>query len=224
MPESSFEVLERISEAIALFDGEQTAAAGPLYPKGADALGKVFSFAQVGTGVRADGSTGWTAQNGEWTDLKVALATGSEVDLAVRVVGSTANARTVLSALWSHLAPAQRGLDDLGILIDRTTEIVRLPFGFEEMFPEAGVLRNAVLEQLDGGHTKPALNPIFRFHIEITTAVAARAVSRNLTIEPRAIGRPGKNVFYTQSPLPSDDHERLIDELVRRVLRRRSSA
>jgi hypothetical protein len=204
-----------VSQCFALFEGDQPDAAGPFYRDVAEKFGKQFDFAEIAPGTRADGTIVWVANHGRSGAFRIERAQGSLSDLVVDVVGTTHDARAALNAVWEHLsskAGQRQPLDRLATICDQTTAVVVLDVDFTRFMPVAAALRDAAIQSLVDS-VRPLRAPLFRFTIDIPVSISGRNVSRSVTFEPRATASPGRRVFYTQSPLPSEEHLKLIERI-----------
>ncbi len=163
----------------------------------------------------------WMASFGEWKrgdrGLKIYNAMGGSRDLSVMVDGDSAAAGDLLDAVWKALNQGRGGappkLEDRGLLYHLTTAVVRLPKAFTEFFPPARVLRDAAREALERAGLSPPTDPAFRFSIDVTSAWSGLSVPLEVRFEPRVGTKSEDRVFFTSSPLRSEEHLALLERL-----------
>lgn len=205
------------------FTCDQSRARAPLGLRVAELLGARGSFAEIGVTL-ADRAT-WLARAGTWKlsaerNLLVDKALGHESDIAVEVTGDTRDARDVLDALWAALGeiagePPRSVDESLGTFSYQTTAVVELPKTLDELFPQVALLARQLRDRLPAKSLEPEGSQRFRVAIPITFAVGARTVERSLVIEPRFSAKTADRIYYTMSPLPSDEHLALLEDLCR---------
>lgn len=225
-----------VSEAAVVFDGgEQFAADLPSYNAGQELLQKHFGFAQIATVQQGDQLL-WQAQKGQLQlgqrTLIVDSAKGSPRLLGIAVRGKTADAFDVLQELWTRLVERERTLNpttsetgqaateagriqSLGRPIVHTIAVVKLPFRVEQLFPQAEFLREQVKDGVDTSF-RISREPTVRFSFELRLewGLAHRNLTSQVTFEPRVGDKLDSRLFFTRSPLPSDEHMKVVERFV----------
>lgn len=180
-------------------------------------LGETFDFTEIGTATRNDQADVWTARRGKikrgGESVVIHAAQGHELDLTVEVLGDSAAADGALEAVWQSLAGASAPpLGTISELRHRTTAILHLPIAFSAAFPLGAMVREHVLGMI--GKTEKLRPVLPRFSIEIVAMLGPRAVNRSVTFEPRATTSLDKRIWYTMSPLRSEDHAKLLEHVL----------
>ena len=210
------------SQVSALFDVDEEVVLGALVENIAQPFAEAFRLSQVVGATQSDGTMIWVATVGEFRQGSAPIAinqiSGNTNELSVVVRGTSDDAVVALKEVWKTLSVLAnrpvRDLEAISTLVYVTTLTVELPLSFERIFPAAQVLRKSVLSRLGDQLVRnpDAVQP--RFSIELPLTYGKRDVPRKLTFEPRVTGKPGLHVFWTQSPLRSEEHVKLIEELL----------
>lgn len=229
-----------ISEAGVVFDGgEQFAADLPSYPAGQEVLQQRFEFAQIAQGQQSN-TLIWLANKGQCKigerTFIIDSANGNSRKLSVGVHGKSAEAFDVLQELWTRLVECERSLthpgpaesaggrpepvgriQSFGQTFVVTTAVVKLPFRVEQLFPQADFLREEVKNALDTTF-RISREPTVRFSLDVRLdwGTSQRNVTSTITFEPRAGDKLDSKVFFTRSPLSSDDHLKIVESFVAR--------
>jgi hypothetical protein len=222
-----------IAEVGIVLRGNHMAAALPLFLTHADELGNKFRFPAIEQ-AQAEGQLFWVARNGECRLsserlLKIDSARGNARLLFAAVRGHTKDALDVLEEIWAQLSEMAKrsplpGADErlcrvseLGVQLLRTTAEVELPLSFEQLFPAAAFLRKEIEERLGSSNDDVRIHPVPRFSIALQREVGSIRADTRLTIEPRAGESAGSRIFFTSSPLDSNEHLRLLEDLCAQV-------
>ncbi len=147
--------------------------------------------------------------------IQVKSASVTNVELAVTVIGHTPDAIDAVTELWSKLGDAaeEQGEFDSepGDWNYRTTAVVHSKELLPRMFPGIAVVQSAIRSSSQ----KLSLEPQAPFRIDVIASGAAHGLptAPSFVIEPRVAAKPEDHVYFTQSPLPSDEHLRLLETL-----------
>jgi hypothetical protein len=147
---------------------------------------------------------------------------GNENELGVFVEGTSEDALDLLREIWSVLSElAEEELstldESLGAVAYITTAVVRMPKTHRELFPGVELLARYTRQGLrDPVIGVPGVEA-FRVETRCTVPVGAISVERATIIEPRFTAKADDRIFFTQSPLRSDLHITMLEDLCRSV-------
>jgi hypothetical protein len=99
----------------------------------------------------------------------------------------------------------------LGTAVYESTATIKADREFSDFFPTAAILRDGVQERLPPAQMRSA-DPMFRFAVELPMTVGRRILSGRVIFEPR-YSADNPHVFFTSSPLRSDQHLGLLELL-----------
>ncbi|MBK6465357.1 MAG: hypothetical protein IPF92_30785 [Myxococcales bacterium] len=206
-----------------VFAGDNRCLERPFLPGVGATLAK--KFAAVNFSVNGDLGL-WSVREGQVVfgerSLRLHTLIGGANELAATVEGTTADARDVLREAWTHIVSlADEPMSELssipGADATSTVAVVRLPVLPEELFPPLTVLMARTRACLGTAMVEgPGQRP-FSFTVPITVAIGGLNVQRDLRIEPRATARDTDRVYFTTSPLPSEDHLEMLRAVVASV-------
>jgi hypothetical protein len=221
------------AEAHVHFESDQAWADGPLYEKGVEAFGNAGKFRQMSAGMDEKQGRFWLGENGlleiAGRPLRIETVLGSRRTLALSADGVESSERLLDALETLRIAcrdayalvggriskSSDLQISSLGVVTFRTVAIVRFPRTFEQYVPQAstwaGCLRNRLQAR---GEEVVAFAPA-RFRWDVTVRRGGRQVQSEFILEPRTGTKSDERVFFTQSPLPADEHVRLIEELAR---------
>lgn len=210
------------SEVVLIFDADEPAALTVFGRDNADAFGQEYGFAQVGE-LEAEGSRAplWGAFRGqlkrpEGKPIRIEQVRGSATDMVVQVDGGSPEALYALDAVWRSLCKLHgvtiTSPEDLGTRMFNTVAVVELQVTFEALFPAAKTLRDAVVSRLERGPFSLRERVQHRYGFDLSVSVGHRRIPRRVTVEPRATATD-EHVFWTQSPLPSEEHLAMLEAL-----------
>lgn len=214
----SVEVQRTIATATRLFFADRIRGAVPLRSDGGAHLAKRFDPIEIGlqTGERPV----WVGRKGQCKlgDRRIVIEQmhGNEHELGVGVDGSTGDAIDVLREVWTHLGDFEKhgeaSIDDVpGDFAYTTTLVFVASKEYGEVLPLIRQARSGVLDKLH----RPIVDDGVMFKIEIPFAVALGGITSTqvFRLEPRFTARAQDRVYFSQSPLNSDDHLSLIESL-----------
>jgi len=206
------------------FRHDQPASVLPLRSDVSQKIGEQFCFASIA----AVGEVRWEAQSGTLPGggTHVNWARGDLRNLTASVEGDSAAAEKAVRALWAALrshAPQPtlgeyRPPEDIsaaGVLLPGTTAVVRLPIGWEGLFPVARDLaadaRKRMPKMLPGRES-----PVYSLSFRVVFLADNTPMTGKFTLEPRAETALEDRVFYTESPLDSTAHFAMLEGLCAR--------
>lgn len=154
--------------------------------------------------------------------IAVTAVTGSAHELTVIIEGSTEDARDVLADVWTKLGETEADggtalTDFQGTYGVQTTAIVRLPVVCTELIPPLGAMMAFAKERLGSVVLVPEGALPFQLRIPLSIAVRGATTERALVIEPRFTSLIADRVYFTVSPLASDEHLEMLERVVETV-------
>src|SRR6266851_4056946 len=227
MPEVKVRKLS--SEFGIAFTGDQSVAGVPSFGSLGEEFAKKLNLSQLGVGDQA-GQTVWFGIKGLLpgkAPIRIEALRGNELLLFVTVDGNTATARDALQRVWQvalevarnaypgvYDDPTLEKVEALGKPFVSTIAIVELPATFEQIFPNIGILYKTALSGLQkrGLLVQP---PAYHVSVDLATSVGAGPTTFKLQIEPRLNSDLGDRVFWSQSPLSSDEHLDMLEAIAK---------
>jgi hypothetical protein len=215
----------RCSAAVTfVFKADQPRCTVPFNPESAAVFEKKLSLVNVQY-LPTDQSIFWVYSKGycklsEKRKLAMGPIQASENEISVTVEGSSEDAIDVLQEVWSTLGELAEvepvRLDEtLGSFAYATTAVVELPKTHAELFPGLAVLARHTREGVGDSRIGVPGVDFFRVETRTTFAVGALSAERATVIEPRFTSKAEDRIFFTQSPLKSDLHMAMLEELCR---------
>jgi hypothetical protein len=146
---------------------------------------------------------------------------GNELQLLVAVDGETADAIDVLQEVWAALCEQggeePSAVGSLATLGFGTTAVVELPFTYQTLMPGAAVLEEYAARAI-GWRGAPLGGSAFRFSMPVSLHIGTNDVLHEMVIEPRFTSAPKDRVYFTASPLKTEDHEAMLTALCDRMI------
>lgn len=213
--------VERLqSTASFLFAADCRRTQLPFLVEHAEQFAGEFQAAEVG--VRLEKRPTWILQQGQaaFNDRSVIVAqiAGAATELSVTVEGDTLTALDVLKDAWTALGglagEAEVELRDQGVFHYQTVAIVTLERTAIELFPALGVMIECAQAHLPGASSDLENAPRFRIELALQGPLGGANVTRRFGIERRYSATAKDRVFYTISPLKSDEHIEFLRKLV----------
>lgn len=219
---SKVEIISEVSETLVIFrKGDQPPLAVPIFTDVLEAFARQLQAAEHAFEVFL-GHPSWRLERFPLTigqkRIAVDSARGNIISLHVSVIGPTPVALDALEEIWQRVhslsdakAPEAR-VTSLGTVVHSTTTTVRLPVTVEKFFPIKAIAENGLR-----GLTADGLrirDTDLRFKIAVKFEAEAHPLTQELIFEPRTLAKTSERVFYVRSPLPSEKHRQLLDELV----------
>lgn len=208
-----------LASVVRVFHADRVRAAAPLRSDGARLLADRFD--PVDVGIQAGDRPAWVARKGrcQLGERRILIEEmhGNEHELGVTVDGSTADAIDVLREVWTQLGAfdeaGETALDEApGVMTFMTTMVFKADRSYRELFPPLAVARREVakslaLPQLDDGE-------MFKIQLMFTVSISG-ITTANLAfhLERRDTSRAEDCVYWSRSPLKSEDHLALIEKL-----------
>lgn len=159
---------------------------------------------------------------GEQRKLQLGFVQGNENEIGVHVEGTTEDAIDALREIWFAIGEIAEekevALDEsLGTFAYSTTAVVQLSRTYRELFPGLELIARHTREGLGASLMGAPGVEQFRIESHVRSAVGALAVDRATIIEPRFTSKAEDRIFFTQSPLRSDLHKAMLEDLCRSV-------
>lgn len=207
-----------LASAIRVFHADRVRAAAPLRAEGARHLARRFD--PIDVGAQAGERPLWMARKGgcKFGDRRIAIEEmhGNENELGVTVDGSTGDAIDVLREVWTHLGAfdeaGETALDEApGITTWSTTTVFSSPKPYGDVLPLAAMARQEIIKKLavpylDDGEP-------FKLEIPFTLSISGVTTTQSFSIERRFTARAEDRVYWSRSPLNSEDHLTLLETL-----------
>lgn len=213
-------VQRTLASAIRVFHADRVRAAAPLRADGAKHIAKRFD--PIDVGIQAGDRPLWVARKGacRFGDRRIAIEEmhGNENELGVTVDGSTGDAIDVLRELWTHLGAfddaGETALDEApGLTTWSTTMVFSSSKHYADVLPFVAAARQQIARVL----AVPSLNDGEPFKVEIpfTLSISGVTTTQSFSIERRFTARADDRVYWSRSPLNSEDHLALLETLFR---------
>lgn len=216
--------------------GEEIVSALGLYPLANEAIQQAFRFREMLLGDTA-GIPTWVGNEGTIRigkrEYRIDALRGHSRMLVVGVLAETEEARDVLQACFERLRQIERtefgsqedpsgeaaGLPvgSRGAPFTSTTAIVRLPFKFEDLVPNAAFLVDHVTDRLKVEGKRIGKPPEYHLNWQIQVDIGPKNLNQAMAIEPRAGDAQDAQLFFTRSPLSTTDHFDMLEKLCARV-------
>jgi hypothetical protein len=221
----SVEVVRLLSMAGYLFAADNQRTQRPFVPEIGTGLAKEFGAADfvVQPGERPN----WFVRQGaiKFSDkrqITVSVIAGGAHELTATVEGSSEDARDVLLEAWSRMGELAGETECVftdypGSHANMTTAIVRLPVTCTTLIPPLKIMSDYAKAKLGGILLEVPGALSFRLSIPLSLAVRGMRVERHLVIEPRFTALTDDRVYYTSSPLASDEHLEMLRLVVERT-------
>lgn len=212
-------VQRTLARVIRVFHADRLRAAAPLRSDGAKLLADKFD--PVDVGIQAGDRPAWVARKGrcQLGDRRILIEEmhGNEQELGVTVDGSTADAIDVLREIWTHLGTfdeaGETALEEApGVMTFMTTMVFKADRSYRELFPPLAIARREIVKSL----ALPQLDDGEMFKIQLIFTVSVSGITTtNLAfqLERRDSSRAEDCVYWSRSPLKSEDHLALIDTI-----------
>ncbi len=221
MSAKAIEVVRLQTTASYVFAADNARARAPFDQDVGVALAKEFFAADVV--VQAGERPVWVARQGtckfsEKRRIVCGSLIGSAHELTVSAEGPTEDAKDVLNELWSKLGEVTgessvNMTDFPGVFVFGTTAIVRVPGGFDSAFPGINRVHECARAKLGKALVQRPDVVQFRIDIPVEFAVRGLNVRRSFVIEPRFTALTDDHIFFTVSPLNSNDHIEMLEQL-----------
>lgn len=217
---SAVEVKRLQSTASFLFAADSARLQLPFLVEGGKHLAEEFKAAEVG--VRPGERATWVVQQGEASfngrPVVVNQIAGTSTELSVTVEGDTPTALDVLRDAWTSLGTIagepEVDLRDQGVFHYQTVAIVRLERTAFELFPVLATMVECAGGLGVASTTELETAPRFRIELVVQGPVGGAHVVRKFGIERRVSSTTTDRIFYTTSPLRSDEHLAFLEKLL----------
>jgi hypothetical protein len=196
------------------------------------ALAKKLNAAEVS--VHSMDRPFWVLRQGvvrfsEQRSVTVSTLAGGAHEFTAIVEGSTADAVDVLREAWALIGElTDEAASDLsqvaGSFSNSTTAILKLSMDYAELLPPVDVMMGFVRDKLGAAVMEAPGSQRFRLQVPVSVSVRGLTIERNLVIEPRFTSLASDRIYFTVSPLDSEDHVEMIRQVVRRARRRRETS
>jgi hypothetical protein len=161
---------------------------------------------------------------GESPLINIGNAQGNDLYLAVNVDGNSDVAERALGHVWKTLVRIARedypdaypdasdDIQSLGRREDATTAVVELPLTFNALFPSFARMCEAAQQHLgrDG-----VVAPQPQVALTLQYMVGGALATGVITIAPRHGETPESRIVFSNSPLPSDVHLKMLEQICR---------
>ena len=228
MPGSQIEMLT--AEANVRFDADENVLIAPFFETGAAEFAKAGPFTTIGAGMNQLGAV-WSAQGGTMAfganHLLLEEAYGNKRILGIKTNGY-ATREQLLDVLQSLLVNCHRAyavvkglssesvgpvptVQTLGPVLFGTTAVLRLPKEFADYVGMARPMTEFVETRLKKNWV--IVGSQFNFGVTIQFRADSKLIGGKVTFEPRVETDTKERIFFTESPLPPNEHLALIDAL-----------
>lgn len=219
---SAVEILRCQATAQVAFSADQRRCLVPFDQEHSGKLGERFHFADALMQQTGDQIL-WQYRKGfcklsDTRKIAIDTAGGYELELRATVEGPTPDAIDVLRELWAALGELATEepieIDEsIGTFGYYTTAIVRLPKTYRELFPALDFMARFTREHIGAPPAGPQGVETFHAQTRMSFAIGANQVERATVIEPRRTSKADDRIFFTYSPLRSDQHLAMLAAL-----------
>lgn len=151
--------------------------------------------------------------------VAVLALSGTAHELMAAVEGTTGDARDVLDEVWTKLGEidgAERAAltDFPGTFVNQTFAVVRLPTACTDLIPPLDAMTSFAKDRI--GDRLLGAPGALHFRLSVPLSIAVRGVTTEsaLVIESRFTSLVQDRVYFTVSPLDTDDHLEMLQRIV----------